>query len=189
MAEARRLRSDAKLNEDRLLEVAARTFAEVGTDASLKAIAAEAGVGIGTLYRRFPTRGQLVWAVYRSEVERICASVPGLLAAGPAVAALRTWMADFLEFLAVKRGMAAALKTALADDEDLRLETRALLVGALTELLVAGEDQGDIRPGVAPMDVMLALGGTALIAGEPEQREQAGRLLDLLMAGVRSTII
>jgi AcrR family transcriptional regulator len=166
------------------LSAATRAFARDGVDASLKAIAKDAGVGIGTLYRRFPTREQLVWAIYRSEVDRVCAAAPELLARHPATEALRTWMAAFLDFLAAKRGLADALKAALSSDDAQRLATRALITDALATLLAAGAADETMRPDVVALDVMMALGGIALIAGEPEQREQAARLLDLLMAGV-----
>ena len=182
-----RLRADAQINQERLLEVAVQVFARDGADASLKAIAQGAGVGIGTLYRRFPTRHQLVWAVYRREVERICASVPDLLARQSPAEALRAWSEGFLAFLATKRGMADALKAALAADDGLRQQTRELLVDALASLLEAGADDGTLRSDVAPLDVMMSLGGTALIAGEPEQHEQASRLLDLLMHALRTS--
>jgi AcrR family transcriptional regulator len=181
----RRLRADAQANEDRVLEAAARAFARDGADASVRAIAKDAGVGIGTVYRRFPAREDLVWAIYRSEVDRICGLVPDLLAQQPPAQALRAWMEYFLGFLAAKRGMADALKAALSADRGQRLETRALITAALAGLLTAGAADETIRPDADALDVMMALGGIALIAGEPEQRRQAARLLDLLMDGLR----
>ncbi len=181
----RPLRADARLNQDRLLEAATRAFARDGVDASLKAIAQDAGVGIGTLYRRFPTREQLIWAIYRSEVDRICAAVPDLLATVPASRALRAWMERFVDFLATKRGMAGALRDALSAHDGLRLETREMIVVAVAALLEAGAEQGSLRGDAVALDVMMAVGGIALIAGEPEQRDQAARLLDLLMDGLR----
>jgi AcrR family transcriptional regulator len=181
----RRLRADAQANEDRVVEAAARAFARDGASASVRAIAKDAGVGIGTVYRRFPTREDLVWAIYRSEVDRICALGPGLLAQRPPAQALRAWMESFLGFLAAKRGMADALKAALTADKGQRLETRALITAALAAMLQAGVANETIRPDADALDVMMALGGISLIAGEPEQHEQATRLLDLLMDGLR----
>jgi hypothetical protein len=120
-------------------------------------------------------------------VDRICAAVPRLLDEHAPLEALRIWMASFLDFLAVKRGMAEALKAALANDEAQRLQTRALIVEALRTLMDAGSVAATIRDDVVALDAMMALGGIALIAGEPEQRDQAGRLLDLLIAGLRPT--
>jgi AcrR family transcriptional regulator len=180
--DARPLRADAQINHDRLLDAAARAFAEDGADASLKAIAQDAGVGIGTLYRRFPTRERLVEATYRNEVARICAAAPELLKTSPAVDALRAWMDLFLDFLATKRGMAEALRAVLVADGELRMRTRDLLTDALATLLKAGTDS--IRQDVEPDDVLMALGGVALIAGEPTQRDQSRRLLNLLVDGL-----
>ncbi|GIF45875.1 TetR family transcriptional regulator [Asanoa ferruginea] len=172
---SRPLRADARANHDRLLEVAAAAFAREGTGASLKAIAAEAGVGIGTLYRRFPTREVLVDAVYHNEVARLCAAAPDLLAELPPVDALATWMERFVDFMATKRAMVGVLRA----DED-RLHTRELLRTAIATLL----DGGAARPGVDPNDVLLALGGITLIAGEERERALATRLIGLLLHGV-----
>lgn len=183
-AEARRpLRADAQVNHDRLLEVAARHFAEDGSDASMKAIAREAGVGIGTLYRRFPTREILVEATYRSE-SRLCEAAPALLREMPAGDALREWMRMFLGYMAAKRGMAGALRVLLTADDDLRLQTRGMLIGSLAVLLRAGAEAGTIRAGVDATDVVMALGGFASIIGEQQVPGLTGRLLDLLLHGL-----
>jgi AcrR family transcriptional regulator len=182
--EARRLRADAQLNHDRLLDAAARAFTRDGTEASLKAIAQDAGVGIGTLYRRFPTREALVEATYRSEVTRMCAAAPELLEAQPAADALRAWMDLFVDFLAAKHGMADTLRAILVSEAD-RLHTRELLTDALATLLKAGVAEESIRSDVAPADVLMGLGGVSLIAGQPDQRDLADRLLALLMDGLR----
>jgi AcrR family transcriptional regulator len=172
---SRPLRADARANHDRLLEVAATAFGREGTDASLKAIAQQAGVGIGTLYRRFPTREHLVEAVYRNEVARLCVAAPALLETLPPVAALTAWMEQFVDFMATKRAMIAVLRS----DED-RLHIRELLRTAIATLLDAGAG----RPGVDPNDVLLGLGGITLIAGEERERELATRLIGLLLHGV-----
>ncbi|WP_326558961.1 TetR/AcrR family transcriptional regulator [Micromonospora sp. NBC_01796] len=179
------LRADAKINHDRVLDAARRAFARDGADASLREIAKDAGVGIGTLYRRFPTREDLVWVVYRSEVDRLCGTVTDLLVQHPPAIALYTWMQSFLDFLATKRAMADVLKVALARDEDQRLEVRERVTTALATLLAAGAAQGSIRADIAAFDVVMALGGISLIAGEADQRAQATRQLDLLMAALR----
>ena len=179
------LRADAKANQDRILLAAASAFARHGAEASLKAIAQDAGVGIGTLYRRFPTRELLVEATYRNEVAQICAWVTGLLRTSPAVEALAIWMDRFLDFLATKHGMAQALRAVLAAEEGLRQRTRESLTDALAVLLSAGVEQRTIRSDVDPADVLMSIGGVALIAGEPDQREQARRLLAILMDGLR----
>src|SRR5580658_1582417 len=103
---ARPLRADAQRNRDRLLEVAVQAFSHDGPQVSLDAIAKTAGVGIGTLYRHFPTREALIEAAYRSELARLCDAVDDLPATMPADQALRAWMDRFIDYLATKRGMA-----------------------------------------------------------------------------------
>jgi AcrR family transcriptional regulator len=180
------MRADARQNHDRLLAVAARHFAADGEGASMKAIAKEAGVGIGTLYRRFPTRETLVEATYRSESQQLASSVTWLLREHPPLYALRAWSGQFLDYMATKRGMAGALKTLLTADEELRLTTRSLLIDALATLLQATERDGATRPGVDATDVVMALGGYAMILGEEPQPGLRDRLLDLLLNGLRA---
>jgi AcrR family transcriptional regulator len=179
-----RLRADAQHNHDRLLEVAARAFAEHGEQASLKAIAREAGVGIGTLYRRFPSREVLVEATYRAESARLCQAGYELLETLTPVAALQAWMEQFLSYMAAKKGMAGALRVVLNADDALRLATRSMLIDVLAALLQAGERSGDVRPGLDPTDVVMALGGFALVGGEENEPALAQRLLDLLLRGL-----
>jgi AcrR family transcriptional regulator len=184
-AEPRALRADAQRNRDRLLDVAVRAFSHDGPDVTLESIAAEAGVGIGTLYRHFPTRPALIEAAYRSELGRLCASVDGLLQTLPADAALRTWTDHFIDYMATKRGMADALRTVIASGGNPYAESRASLLQAVGALLRAGTKQGEIRDDIDPADVMAGISAVSLVAGAPEQREQAGRLLDLLLDGLR----
>ncbi|HEY2203091.1 MAG TPA: TetR/AcrR family transcriptional regulator [Pseudonocardia sp.] len=179
---ARPLRADARLNQDRLLEAAARAFARDGAGASLKAIAADAGVGIGTLYRRFPTREHLVEATYRREVARLCAAVPRLLTEHPPRVALRRWMIGFADLMATKHGMADALRALLADDD--RMRTRAVLTEALAALLEAGVAEGSVNRATDPYDVLLSLGGVAFVAAESVRVERTHRIVDLLLDGV-----
>ena len=177
----RPLRADAQLNQDRLLDAAARAFARDGADAQLKVIAKEAGVGIGTLYRRFPTRERLIEATYRKETALLCEAAPALLRTSPPGEALRTWMDRFVDYMATKHGMADALHAVLVADGELRMRTRDLLTEALTALITAGREAGVIRSDADPNDVLMGLGGVTLIAGDADRRDLAGRLLDLLM--------
>jgi AcrR family transcriptional regulator len=179
------MRADARANHDRLLEVAGEAFGREGTGASLKAIAREAGVGIGTVYRRFPTREALVEAVYRQEVDRLCAAAPDLLEARPAAQALRAWMERFVDFMAAKRGLGDTLRAVLTSEED-KQHTRDELRAAIALLLAAGVDEGSIRPGVDAYDLLMALGGITLIAAAEQQRPLATRLVDMVLTGVRS---
>jgi AcrR family transcriptional regulator len=178
-------RADARRNRDRLLEVAVRAFSTDGPDVSLDAIAKEAGVGIGTLYRHFPTREALVEAAYRSELDRLCESAPELLKTAPADVALRTWMDRFVDYLTTKRGMAGALRAVIASGGNPFAHSRDRLLAAVTTLLEAGAAAGTIRTDVPAADVLTGLSGVTLAAGDPAQRDQAGRLLDLMMDGLR----
>ncbi|GAA2646383.1 TetR/AcrR family transcriptional regulator [Dactylosporangium fulvum] len=176
----RPLRADARRNRERLLQVAMRAFSDTGPEVTLDSIARTAGVGIGTLYRHFPTREALIEEVYRTELTRLCDAVPALLADLPADQALRSWMDRYIDYMAAKRGLADALRVVIAAGGKPFAHSRERLVGAITELLAAA-GLGTVDAG----DVLMALSGISLAAGEPAQREQAGRLLDLLMDGLR----
>ncbi|HVQ50771.1 MAG TPA: TetR/AcrR family transcriptional regulator [Mycobacterium sp.] len=181
----RPVRADARRNRERLLETAVRAFTSDGADVTLDAIAKTAGVGIGTLYRHFPTRDALVEAAYRQELAHLCDAVPGLLRSLPADEATRAWMDRFIDYMTTKRYMAGALQAVIASGGDPYNESRARLIAAITTLLAAGISAGTLRADVEPNDVLLALSGVSLAAGAPDQREQAGRLLNLLIDGLR----
>ena len=180
----RALRADAQRNRDRLLEVAAHAFA-AGGNVTLEAVAREAGVGIGTLYRHFPTREALVEAAYRNEMARLCDAAADLLRAEPPDAALRTWMDRFVDYMTTKRGMADALRAVVASGGNPYAHSRDRMTEALGLLLRAGAGAGTLRGDAEPADVLAGLSGVSLVAGEPAQRAQAGRLLDLLVDGLR----
>jgi AcrR family transcriptional regulator len=162
-----------------------RAFSHDGPSVTLESIASDAGVGIGTLYRHFPTREALIEAAYRSELARLCAGVPELLRTLPADMALRTWMDRFIDYLATKHGMAEALRTVIASGGNPFAQSRESLLEAIDSLLTAGATQGSLRGDVQAADVMFGISGVSLAAGAPEQRDQAGRLLDLLLDGLR----
>jgi AcrR family transcriptional regulator len=180
----RSLRADAQANHERLLKVAARVFAREGADTSLKAIAAEAGVGIGTLYRRFPTREDLIEATYRNQTTRLCESARTLVEERPPLDALRAWMESFVDYMLTKQGMADALPAILATREGLRLHSRAALGEAVETLLDAGMAAGALRADCSAPDVLMALGGITLISGHEHQRHLASRLISLLLDGL-----
>ncbi|TDC00864.1 TetR/AcrR family transcriptional regulator [Nonomuraea longispora] len=180
----RPIRADARANEDKLLAAAAAAFARDGAGATLKQIAKDAGVGIATLYRRFPTREQLVDATYRYETARLASRAQDLLGGLPADRALRAWMSEVLDYLATKHGMAETLRTLLRSDRQLSSLTREQLTGAVDEFRRAGIDQGVIRDDVPSADILMALAGATLVTGSARQRPQAERLLDLLMDGL-----
>lgn len=176
------MRADARENHDRLLEAAAEAFARDGADASLKAIAAVAGVGIGTLYRRFPTREALYIAVHRREIVRIAERADELIADREPVDALLTWLAEFADFLRAKEGMAEIFKAVMAGGENPFLDLRVRTRDAAMRLLAAAAGAG-IRQDVDPMDVLSAVHGVTLTASDPEQ---ADRLVRLVLDGLRA---
>jgi AcrR family transcriptional regulator len=181
----RPMRADAQRNRDLLLTAAVAAFSRDDPEITLESIARDAGVGIGTLYRHFPSREALVEAAYRSELGRLCDAVPGLLASRPADQALRAWMAMFLEYMTTKRGMSEALRKVIASGGDPFAESRARLLAAFAALMQAGAKDGTLRADLDPADLMASMSGVSLAAGDPGQRAQAGRLLDLLMDGLR----
>jgi AcrR family transcriptional regulator len=182
---ARPLRADAQRNRDRLLEAAVRAFSQDRPGVTLDAIAKDAGVGIGTLYRHFPTREALVEAAYRSELDRLCDAAADLLRDLPPDQALRAWMDRFVDYMTTKRGMADALRAVIASGGNPYAHSRDRLISAITTLLSRAAAAGTVRSDVEPADVLTSLSGVSLAAGEPAQREQARRVLDLLMDGLR----
>lgn len=181
---ARAERADAQRNRQRLVEAAAAAFATGAGQVSLEAIAREAGVGIGTLYRHFGSREALVEAVYRTELARLCAGAADLLDTYQPVLALRTWMQHYADFVLTKRGMAEALREVIASGAISATQTRNLLSAAVQTLLDAGVAAGVLRDDVPAEDVVAGLSGVLLAARTPEQSQQAGRLLDLLVDGL-----
>lgn len=183
---SRSLRTDARANRVKLVASASALFASDGADVTLDAIARHAGVGIGTLYRHFPTRDALVEAVYQQEVDRLCAAADELLSSYPPGAALEAWMQRFVGYTAAKRGMADALQSVMASNADLYATTRARLIAAMTALLSAAVAAGAVRADLDPEDVLQAMGGLWLIPDGAEWNMRAQRLLRLLMDGLRA---
>ena len=184
-AEARAPRADAARNREQLLAVAARVFASAGTEPSMRAIAREAGVGIATLYRHFPTRESLVDAVYRDQVGRLTAGARELLGQLPPAAAMRRWMDLFGDWVATKNGMLGTLLTMIDSGEIAHARTRAELLAAITAILDAGRAAGDLRPDVTADVIAASLIGIFTVAPRPGQEAKASRLLNLLMDGLR----
>lgn len=178
-------RADALRNRERLLAAALALFTERGTDVSLETVAREAGVGVGTLYRHFPTRDALVEAVYLAELDRLHEGAPELLAKHPPEEALALWMDLFVEYAATKRGLSGALQAIIASGGNPYLKSRAKIVEALTTLLDAARAAGTVRDDVDAEDVLLAIGGIWSMPVEPGWEERARRLLGLVMDGLR----
>ena len=181
----RPLRSDAQRNRDKLLTAATGAFAEEGEGVALEAVAARAGVGIGTLYRHFPSRDALVVAAYQHEVDSLCAAAADLVGSQPADAALRAWAERFADYVATKRSMGGALRTAVSSDSPLFAETRARILGALRLLLDAGATDGSLRADIDPEDVMRVINASWYLPDGPQWRDTVGRMLDLVIDGLR----
>ena len=185
VAAAKPLRADARRNRDALLEAAGQLFEERGVEAPLEEIARRAGVGIGTLYRHYPTRDAVVEAVYRREVEILCSGVDTLLAEHDPVTALRTWMRSFAVYVARKRGMATALKAMVGADSELFRESYERIESAITTLVRTAGDTGAIRTDLEPMDLLRGMSGICMAADTPGSDERTARLVDLLIDGLR----
>ncbi|MGE4249703.1 MAG: TetR/AcrR family transcriptional regulator [Parvibaculaceae bacterium] len=185
---AKSLRADAQRNRDKLVEVAGLAFAEHGIDTSLEEIASRAGVGIGTLYRHFPTREHLVEVVYRREVEALCQAADELAKKHPPDAALAEWMQRFVDYIAAKRGMAASLKLLLASNSEFFAEASGRIPAALQRLIDAAVADGSIRADIDNSDLMSALSGIYGAPQTPDWRQRSKRLVTLLMDGLRSGV-
>ncbi|MFG3524060.1 TetR/AcrR family transcriptional regulator [Nocardia nova] len=184
-SETRAPRADATRNRDQLLAVATRMFASGESDASLRAIAREAGVGIGTLYRHFPTRESLVDAVYRGQVVRLTTGARELLGQLPPAAAMRQWMDLFGDWIATKNGMLDTLVAMIEAGEIAHAQTRTELLAAVTMILDAGHAAGDLRSDATAEDIAAMLVGIFTVAPRPTHEAMASRLLNLLMDGLR----
>jgi AcrR family transcriptional regulator len=186
---ARRPRTDALRNRENLLAAAKAVFSLGGPEASLEAVARRAGVGIGTLYRHFPTREALYEAVYRREVEQLADLAEQLKTVDVApVEALRQWLHANVEFVATKKGMAAALALAAHGSSELTaysLERLTKAVGMLLERAVAA---GEIRADVGPEDLLRALIGIFSMQDQAGRQERVLRLVDVLVDGLRCGI-
>lgn len=178
-------RCDARRNYERLLEVASEAFASKGVDASLEEIARSAGVGIGTLYRHFPTRDALAEAVYRRNVDRLVEGADELSATKPPDEALAEWMQRFVEYVASKKGLASYLKSVVSADSELFTASKARVNDTIGRLIEAAADAGTIRAGVDPHDVIHTLGGYCLMSDTNADPEQGRRIVRLLMDGLR----
>jgi AcrR family transcriptional regulator len=180
----RRVRADAQRNIDALLEAAIAVFAASGVDAPVREIAEKAGVGIGTVYRHFPQRSDLIVAVFRHEVDA-CADAAPLLAREHAPGeALARWMQRYADFIAAKRGLAAALHSGDPAFKILPAYFQKRLEPALRALLDAAAAAGEVRAGVQPDDLLRAVASLSKPAYDG-RREHARSMVALLVDGLR----
>lgn len=178
-------RADARRNRERLLASASRLLVERGSEATFIDIAKDAGVGVGTVYRHFPTREALIEAAYQSELDAVCDAAPELVAALPAEEALRAWMDRFVDYMTTKIGMGEAMRAVISAGTNPYARSRERLDAALEILIGATTEAGATRPGVNVDDVLMTLSGIAMAAGAAAESGQAGRMLDLLLDGLR----
>ncbi|MFE9919243.1 TetR/AcrR family transcriptional regulator [Micromonospora sp. NPDC005553] len=179
-----RKRADARRNEATLLAAAASAFVTSGVDVPVRDIATRAGVGVGTIYRHFPTRADLIVAVYRHQVEACAEAGPTLLAESDTPhAALAQWINIFVDFLVTKHGLAEALQSDNAAFEALHAYFLDRLLPVCAQLLDAAAAAGEIRPDVTAFELLRGVGNLCIGAGEP--RYDARRMVELLVAGLR----
>jgi len=183
---SRRPRADAARNRERLIEAASAAFATGAKEVSLEAIARDAGVGIGTLYRHFPTRDALVEVVHRDGLATVLARADELLAEHDPATALRLWMDDYAQFVARKRGMAESLRALSKAGVIAASDTHARISDTLQKFLDAGAAAGTLRSDVRAEDVATTLVGVFLASHDFPRSEQTGRMLDLVFAGLRA---
>ncbi|MGW4240167.1 TetR/AcrR family transcriptional regulator [Streptomyces sp. NPDC004749] len=178
-------RADAQRNQQALLTAAAAVFVTSGVDAPIREIAARAGVGMGTIYRHFPTRADLVVAVYRHQVEACAEAGPALLAdAGSPLAALRQWVDLFVDFLVTKHGLANAMQSDSSGFEALHTYFLDRLVPVCAQLLDAAAEAGEITAGTRPYELMRGIGNLC-IGRDSDPRYDPRRLVELLLHGLR----
>ena len=181
---ARPKRADARRNEQALLDAAAAVFVASGVEAPVRDIAAEAGVGLGTIYRHFPTRADLIVAVYRHQVEACAEAGPALLAGSASPhAALGQWINLFVDFLTTKHGLAAAMQSDKAGFDALHAYFLDRLLPVCARLLGAAAEAGEIRPDVEAYELMRGVGNLC-IGADNDPRYDARRLVELLIAGL-----
>jgi AcrR family transcriptional regulator len=181
----RKPRADAQRNRERILEAAKEAFTRSGADTSLDDIAKQAGVGAGTLYRHFPTRDELLEAVYRTEVEKLAAAERKFAADIPPIAALRAWMLLFVDYIATKKIIAPALNTLAGGPAKVLEASHAQVQEAIRALVKRAIRSGEIRRDLDPVDLLRALIGVANFAASPDWQESARRLVDILITGSR----
>lgn len=183
---ARKPRTDALRNRERILDVAKGAFTRHGAEASLDEIARQAGVGPGTLYRHFPTRDALIEAVYRSEVEKLAEAARGFAASMPPIEALRAWLLLFVDYIAAKHIIAPALNSVAGGPSRIYEGSRSLIHGAMEELVKRAKKSGHLRREVDASDLLRAVIGVSYVGLGGDWQQSAKRLVEILIAGSRA---
>jgi AcrR family transcriptional regulator len=184
-ADARKPRADSARNRQLLIDAAKEGFAEAGLNVSLEEIARRAGVGIGTLYRHFPSREAVVEAVYRREVEQLAEAVPHLLESTTAGEALHQWMHLFIDYIATKRLIAPSLAAAAGKSPTLYATSLELITNAISTLIKRAIAAGDVRKDIDPTDLLRAMVGVSYGNPDAGWEASARRVIDILMDGLR----
>jgi len=182
---ARKQRTDALRNRERILEVAKAAFTQKGANASLEEIAKQAGVGAGTLYRHFPTRDELIESVYRNEVEKLAAAAARFAETMSPLEALRAWMLLLVDYIAAKHIIAPALNTIAGGPSRLHEGSRAMIHAAIDGLAKQAKRTGDLRRDLDASDLLRALIGVSHVGSGADWQQSARRLVDILIAGSR----
>ncbi|MGB6723788.1 MAG: helix-turn-helix domain-containing protein [Terracidiphilus sp.] len=182
---ARKPRSDAQRNRERILDVAKQVFTRRGADASMDEIAKRAKIGPGTLYRHFPTRDDLLVAVYITEVERLAAAQKKLSAELPPIEALRAWLLVFIDYIAAKKIIAPALNAMAGGPSRVFQQTAQVLEDAANALAGRAVASGDLRSDVDPVDLMRAIYGLSTVGSTEDWPAKARRFVDILLQGSR----
>jgi AcrR family transcriptional regulator len=182
---ARKPRTDALRNRERILEVAKVAFTREGANASLEDIAKQAGVGPGTLYRHFPTRDQLIEGVYRNEVEKLAAAATRFAETMSPLEALRSWMLLLVDYIAEKHIIAPALNTITGGASRLHEGSRSTIQDAINSLVTRAKRSGDLRRDLDAYDLLRALIGVSHVGSGADWQQSARRLVDILIAGSR----
>jgi AcrR family transcriptional regulator len=181
----RKPRADAQRNRERILEVAKQVFTRRGAEASMDEIAKRAKIGPGTLYRHFPTRDDLLAAVYISEVEKLAEAQRRFSAELPPVEALRGWMLVFIDYIAAKKIIAPALNAMAGGPSRVFQRTNRLMERAANALASRAVASGDLRPDIDPMDMLRAIYGVSSAGSTDDWPAKARRFVDILIQGSR----
>ncbi|MGC2636425.1 MAG: TetR/AcrR family transcriptional regulator [Acidobacteriaceae bacterium] len=182
---ARKPRTDALRNRERILEAAKGAFTRQGAEASLEEIAKQAGVGTGTLYRHFPTRDALIESVYRNEVEKLAAAAGRFAETMSPLEALRAWMLLLVDYIAAKHIIAPALNSVVGGASRLYEGSRNLIQAAIDGLVERAKRSGDLRRDLNADDLLRALIGVSHVGSGADWQQSARRLVDILIAGSR----
>ncbi len=184
---ARKIRADAVRNKEHILAVARDVFTSRGVDVSMNEIAKAAQVGAGTLYRNFPTRDELLAAVYRSEVDKLANTQRKFSAEMPPLEALRAWMLVFVDYIAAKQIITPALNAMVGGAAQIYADTSEVLNDATQTLAKNAVAAGELSADVDPMDMLRAIYGVATTANSSDWPKKARRFVDILIEGARPT--